>query len=72
MTTESSLSMSAMTGTGSMTYVTSRESVTVTAPATVANVGAGYDVFGFAVDSPVDTVHARLLESPSPSSSLKL
>ena len=38
------------------------ERVTVTAPATVANVGAGYDVFGFAVDSPVDTVHARLLE----------
>ena len=36
--------------------------ITVSAPATIANVGPGFDVFGFAVDSPVDTVHALKLE----------
>ena len=36
--------------------------ITVSAPATIANVGPGFDVFGFAVDSPVDMVHALKLE----------
>ena len=36
--------------------------ITVSAPATIANVGPGFDVFGFAVDSPVDIVHALKLE----------
>ena len=36
--------------------------ITVSAPATIANVGPGFDVFGFAVDSPVDIVHARIIE----------
>lgn len=34
-------------------------SVTAYAPSTVANVGVGFDVLGFAVDSPGDTVEAR-------------
>jgi homoserine kinase len=33
--------------------------VRVAAPATVANVGPGFDVFGFALDGPLDTVTAR-------------
>lgn len=33
--------------------------VRVAAPATVANVGPGFDVFGFALDGPCDTVMAR-------------
>ena len=37
--------------------------ITVSAPATIANVGPGFDVFGFAVDSPVDIVHALKLEN---------
>ena len=36
--------------------------ITVSAPATIANVGPGFDVFGFAVDSPVDIIHALKLE----------
>ena len=32
------------------------ESLTVTAPATVANLACGYDLLGLAVDSPVDTI----------------
>ncbi|MHA1983540.1 MAG: homoserine kinase [Candidatus Hodarchaeales archaeon] len=37
--------------------------ITVSAPATIANVGPGFDVFGFALDSPVDIVHAIKLEN---------
>jgi len=33
--------------------------VTVFAPATVANLGPGYDILGLALESPGDTVHAR-------------
>jgi homoserine kinase len=36
--------------------------ISVSAPATVANVGPGFDVFGFALDSPVDIIHAVKLE----------
>ena len=39
-------------------------SVTVFAPATVANVGSAFDVLGFAVAAPGDTVTARRLERP--------
>lgn len=35
------------------------DTVKVAAPATVANVGPGFDVFGFALDGPCDTVTAR-------------
>ncbi|MGH2487839.1 MAG: homoserine kinase, partial [Ktedonobacterales bacterium] len=35
------------------------------APATVANVSAGLDIFGFAVDAPGDVVVARLCDAPS-------
>jgi len=36
----------------------------VFAPASVANVGPGFDCFGFAVDRPGDTVHARIVDHP--------
>ncbi|MEK7122601.1 MAG: homoserine kinase, partial [Patescibacteria group bacterium] len=39
-------------------------SVRVFAPATVANVGPGFDVFGFAVESPGDEVVAVLSDQP--------
>ncbi len=38
------------------------EKISVSAPATVANVGPGFDVFGFAVDSPVDVIHVTKLD----------
>jgi len=34
-----------------------KQAVTAFAPATVANVGCGYDIFGFAIDEPGDIVH---------------
>lgn len=40
------------------------KSVQVFAPATVANVGSGFDVLGFAVNEPGDEVIARLTEKP--------
>jgi homoserine kinase len=39
-------------------------SVRAFAPATVANVSCGFDVFGFALESPGDTVTARLRDEP--------
>ncbi len=39
-------------------------SIRVFAPATVANVGPGFDVFGFAVDSPGDEVAAAFSDGP--------
>jgi len=39
-------------------------SVTVLAPATVANVVCGFDVLGFALSEPVDTMHFRLTDTP--------
>ena len=38
--------------------------VRVFAPATVANVGSAFDVLGFALDAPGDTVEARLSSAP--------
>ena len=38
--------------------------VRVFAPATVANVACGYDVLGFAIDSPGDEVVARYVHEP--------
>ncbi len=42
----------------------SRQTITAFAPATVANVGCGFDVFGFAVDAPGDTVKVRFSDNP--------
>jgi homoserine kinase len=39
-------------------------SVTVFAPATVANVGSAFDVLGFAIAKPGDTVTARMTQTP--------
>lgn len=39
-------------------------SIRVFAPATVANVACGFDIFGFALNAPGDEVHARLTDSP--------
>lgn len=39
------------------------KSVTTFAPATVANVGCGFDIFGFAVDEPGDIVKVTLRET---------
>ncbi|WP_045687699.1 homoserine kinase [Hymenobacter sp. AT01-02] len=39
-------------------------SVTVLAPATVANVVCGFDVLGFALNEPNDTMHLRFTEQP--------
>lgn len=40
-----------------------KQSVTAFAPATVANVGCGYDIFGFAIDEPGDIVCVSRKES---------
>jgi homoserine kinase len=40
------------------------KSVTVFAPATVANVGSAFDVLGFAIEKPGDTVTARRSDTP--------
>ncbi|HEY3779512.1 MAG TPA: homoserine kinase [Fimbriimonadaceae bacterium] len=40
------------------------DSVKVFAPATVANVACGFDILGFALDRPGDTVRARLSSEP--------
>jgi homoserine kinase len=40
------------------------DSITVLAPATVANVVCGFDVLGFALSEPNDTMHLRLTEQP--------
>src|ERR1051325_8447438 len=42
------------------------ESVTAFAPATVSNVGCGFDVLGFALDHPGDEVTARFLSGSAP------
>ncbi|TGE26723.1 homoserine kinase [Hymenobacter metallicola] len=39
-------------------------SITVLAPATVANVVCGFDVLGFALATPTDTMHLRLTDTP--------
>jgi len=41
-----------------------QQTITVFAPATVANVSCGFDVFGFAVHDPGDTVQIKLREKP--------
>lgn len=38
--------------------------IRVFAPATVANVACGFDIFGFALDEPGDEVHVKLSDSP--------
>jgi homoserine kinase len=43
---------------------TTTQSVSVFAPATVANVGSAFDVLGFALEKPGDTVTATLSETP--------
>ncbi len=40
------------------------DSVTVYSPATVANVVCGFDVLGFALDAPYDTMHLRRTDAP--------
>lgn len=44
--------------------ISNLKSVTAFAPATVANVVCGFDVFGFAVDNPGDKVTARWSDKP--------
>jgi homoserine kinase len=39
-------------------------SVTAFAPASISNVGAGFDAFGCALTGAGDTVHARLVGAP--------
>ncbi len=41
-----------------------RESVRVFAPATVANVGCGFDIFGFALNEPGDEVRLQVTDNP--------
>ena len=40
------------------------KSVKALAPATVANVSCGFDIFGFAVEAPADEVVITLTEKP--------
>lgn len=40
------------------------DKISVSAPASVANVGPGFDVFGFALDAPTDIIHAYKLDEP--------
>lgn len=42
----------------------SSHEIGVFAPATVANVACGFDIFGFALDTPGDEVRVRLVEKP--------
>lgn len=44
--------------------MTQQKEIRVFAPATVANVACGFDILGFAVESPGDEVVARLTEGP--------
>lgn len=39
------------------------EWVSVAAPATISNIGAGFDVFGMALENPYDIVEGRIIES---------
>lgn len=41
-----------------------KNEVKVFAPATVANVACGFDIFGFALETPGDEVHASLTQEP--------
>lgn len=45
---------------------------TVFAPATVANVGPGFDALGFALDAPGDTVTVRLVEANAEASEVRI
>jgi homoserine kinase len=47
-----------------MSSTTSSGQVTVLAPATVANVVCGFDVLGFALHAPYDTMRLRLTDTP--------
>ncbi|HSK11604.1 MAG TPA: homoserine kinase [Phnomibacter sp.] len=38
--------------------------ITVQAPATVSNLGSGFDVLGFAMHEPYDTMHLQLIDEP--------
>lgn len=41
-----------------------KKTIRVFAPATVANVACGFDIFGFALETPGDEIHATLSEMP--------
>lgn len=41
-----------------------KKEIQVFAPATVANVACGFDIFGFALDAPGDEIHVKLSSSP--------
>lgn len=41
-----------------------KQEIKIFAPATVANVGCGFDVFGFALNRPGDEVHIKFVDSP--------
>jgi homoserine kinase len=41
------------------------KSIKVTAPATVSNVGPGFDIMGFAIDIAVEEMIVRLSDKPS-------
>ncbi|MFO0416225.1 MAG: homoserine kinase [Pseudomonadota bacterium] len=49
---------------GDLVSTPKKRSVTAFAPATVANVGSAFDVLGFAIERPGDTVCATLSDSP--------
>ncbi len=48
-----------------------RTSVTVYAPATLSNLGSGFDIIGLAIDKPGDFAHARRRKQPGLSFSLQ-
>ena len=39
------------------------EWVRIHAPATTSNIGAGFDIFGLALDEPFDTIEGRKIDS---------
>jgi len=45
-----------------MVFALKHNAVKVFAPATVANVGSGFDIFGFALNEPGDEIHLRVAE----------
>jgi homoserine kinase len=47
-----------------MRSIKTGQSISVFSPATVANVGCGFDVFGFALKQPGDTIHLKITNQP--------
>ena len=59
-----SIFASCHTSKSALSFMSQTQEIRVFAPATVANVACGYDVLGFAIDSPGDEIVVRHCEKP--------